>query len=281
MKLITWNIQWCRGADGKVDPLRIVSHARRLADFDVLCLQEVASNFNDLPGSAGENQFALLAEQLSDYTAVPGAALDRLAANGGRQVFGNMIFSRYPVLSVTRMQLPAPFEPQRPSMPRMLLEATLNAPFGAVRVMTTHLEYYSARQRAAQVDAIRRRHAEACDWAENDARPRKSSGPFRQVAQTRSAILTADFNFQPGDPLHGRVQAQEGKASRFVDVWEHLHPGVAHPLTLGLHDRRQWPSPMTCDFIYATEDLLPRLRAVQVDQTTDASDHQPVLAVFE
>lgn len=281
MKLITWNIQWCRGVDGRVEPQRIVSHARRLADFDVLCLQEVTANFDDLPGSAGENQFAMLAELLPDYTAVPGAAVDRLSANGGRQVFGNMIFSRYPVLSVARTQLPAPFDPKRPSMPRMLLEATLRTPRGVVRIMTTHLEYYSARQRAAQVEAILQRHVEACEWAEIETRDGKSAGPFRRIAQTRSAILTADFNFKPDDPLHARVQESGGKASRFVDVWQHLHPAVTHPLTLGLHDRRQWPTPMTCDFIYATEDLLARLRAVQVDSTTDASDHQPVLAVFE
>src|SRR5438445_3585789 len=32
MKLITWNIQWGRGADGRVDLERILAHARRLAD---------------------------------------------------------------------------------------------------------------------------------------------------------------------------------------------------------------------------------------------------------
>ncbi len=63
MKLITWNVQWCRGVDGKVDPARIVKHAKALADFDVLCLQEVANNFPDprLAGSHGENQFAEVA----------------------------------------------------------------------------------------------------------------------------------------------------------------------------------------------------------------------------
>ena len=55
MKLITWNIQWCRGCDGRVDPRRIIEHARALADFDVLCLQEVAHNFPGLDGSSGED----------------------------------------------------------------------------------------------------------------------------------------------------------------------------------------------------------------------------------
>jgi len=47
MKLITWNVQWCRGVDGRVDPARIVRHAKAIADFDVLCLQEIANNYPD------------------------------------------------------------------------------------------------------------------------------------------------------------------------------------------------------------------------------------------
>ena len=53
MKILTWNVQWCLGVDGRVDPRRIVDEARAFADFDVLCLQEVACNFAALKGSAG------------------------------------------------------------------------------------------------------------------------------------------------------------------------------------------------------------------------------------
>ena len=45
MKILSWNVQWCRGIDGRVDPSRIVSEAKRIADFDVLCLQEIADNY--------------------------------------------------------------------------------------------------------------------------------------------------------------------------------------------------------------------------------------------
>ncbi len=73
MKLITWNIQWCCGVDGKVDPARIVTEAKRLADFDVLCLQEIADNFPHprLAGSAGEDQFALLSTLFRATSAFP------------------------------------------------------------------------------------------------------------------------------------------------------------------------------------------------------------------
>ncbi len=77
MQLISWNVQWCRGSDGKVDPGRIARVARGMADFDVLCLQEVARNFPALGGSSGEDQFQLLSEALPGYTLVEGIAVDR------------------------------------------------------------------------------------------------------------------------------------------------------------------------------------------------------------
>jgi len=297
MKLITWNIQWCRGVDGRVDPRRIVEHARALADFDVLCLQEVAANFPALAGSSGENQFALLAELLPDHTAVPGPAVDAPAPGGGRRVFGNMILSRLPVRQVLRIQLPWPADPDNNGMARLLLEASVEAPFGPLRVMTTHLEYYSPLQRAAQVEAVRARHAEAFAHARLDRSRDGSQGPFHTFEQPASAILTGDFNYLPEDSCHARMQAPFGALAQIapdvagargderppalVDAWRHAHPGLPHPHTNGVHDRVQWPAPYTCDFVYVSEDLLPRLREVRVDGDTQASDHQPVLVVLD
>jgi len=111
MKLVTWNIQWCRGCDGRVDPRRIVDDARAFADFDVLCLQEVAANFATLRGSAGEDQFALLASLLPGFTPVVATPVDVAAPDGSRRTFGNMILSRLPVSQVLRVQLPWPADP--------------------------------------------------------------------------------------------------------------------------------------------------------------------------
>jgi len=83
--LITWNIQWGRGCDGSVDLRRIADTARATADFDVLCLQEVARNYPDLPGSTGEDQFALLGGLLPGFAAAEGIAVDVLGAGGRRR----------------------------------------------------------------------------------------------------------------------------------------------------------------------------------------------------
>lgn len=281
MKLITWNIQWCRGCDGHVDPRRIIEHASRMADFDVLCLQEVAANFGELAGSDGENQFEILASLLPDYTAVAGAAVDMASARGrDRRVFGNMLFSRWPVESVLRHQLPRPADPAHPNMPRMLIEAVLDTPLGRLRVMTTHLEYYSAKQRAAQVEAIRALHAQSCERGRHAAPARK--GPFGTRGDPASAILTADFNFKPDDPLWRNIQSSAGMAVPALrDAWTYKYPHKAHPHTIGVHDKKQWPTPYTCDFIFVSEDLLPRVSDVRVDLRSDASDHQPILLVLE
>ena len=113
MKLITWNIQWGRGVDCRVDPARIVAEAKRLADFDVLCLQEVADHFPDprLGANDAADQFALIASLLPGYTAVPGIATDHPADGGGRRRFGNMILSRLPVKQAFRHLLPFPVDP--------------------------------------------------------------------------------------------------------------------------------------------------------------------------
>ena len=284
MKLVTWNIQWCRGCDGRVDPQRIVDHALAFAggDIDVFCLQEVAANFAEpaLKGSRGEDQFAELAARFPSHTAVPGIAVDVAGPEGTRRRFGNMILSRYPVRQALRHQLPWPADPGKRSMPRLLLETLLDAPSGPLRVMTTHLEYYSQIQRAAQVEALRARHEEACGHAHGRGAADAAGDPFDAQAQTVSTILTGDFNFRPEDPLHARLTApfaDPASVPALEDAWTTLHPGEAHPPTLGVHDHDQWPEGFASDFICASADLRPRLRRVAVDLTTAASDHQPVL----
>ena len=281
--LITWNIQWGRGCDGVVNLHRIVDAARGLADFDVLCLQEVASNFPVLDGSAGEDQPALLAQMLPGYTPVFGIATDVLADDGARRLFGNMILSRLPVVQAFRHLLPWPVDPDQTSMQRVLVEVVIETRFGPLRVMTTHLEYYSVAQRTAQVERIRELHAEAALRARRERTCDSSPGPFRAMRRAAPAILTADFNFRPEDPLHDRMSAPYGNdVPALHDAWQVCHPGVPHPPSLGLFDREQWPDGgYCCDFIYVSQDLCPRIIAVGVDQQTDASDHQPAVLTLD
>jgi len=279
MKLVTWNIQWGRGADRRVDLDRVVAHAHRFADFDVLCVQEVSAGHRQLPGCDGSDQFEQLAARLPGYEPVAGVATDVLEPGNGRHRFGNMLFSRLPVRQVFRHLLPWPAEAGVMSMQRVAIEATLDTPFGPLRVTTTHLEYYSARQRAAQIDRLRELHREAVAHARVKRPGTASDGAFEPVPRAAAAVLVGDFNFKPGDPDHARLLApMDPDTPTYCDAWELAHPGRRNAPTVGVHDKVQWPGePFTFDFVCVSADIAGRVRDVRVDETTDASDHQPML----
>jgi endonuclease/exonuclease/phosphatase family metal-dependent hydrolase len=280
VKLLSWNIQWCCGADGRVDPLRIARTVRETApDADVVCLQEVARGFDTLAGSRGEDQFALLAAAFEGWTAMSGVAVDVPDDAGNRRCFGNLLLSRLPVREVWRHLLPWPADAQHHDMQRVAVEAVIDAPtVGGVRVTTTHLAYYSAVQRLAQVNALRGLHAVAQGHRASPATADASNGPFHWRPRPGAAIVCGDFNCEPGSPGHARMVEPFGDGTPpFHDAWQLAHPGRPHDSTVGLYDTVQWPRRFACDYIFVSEDLAPRVKALSVDSVSDASDHQAVI----
>ncbi|KVG67990.1 endonuclease/exonuclease/phosphatase family protein [Burkholderia pseudomultivorans] len=280
MRLIDWNIQWGRDADGVVDLGRTIAAARALADFDVLCLQEVTRGFGALPGGPGADQFAELAALLPGYTIFDAIGADLPPATPGapRRQFGNAIATRLPVGRVLRQLLPWPADASAPSMPRVALDVEVHTVSGALRVVTTHLEFYSARQRLAQVDALRDRHREACAHADRPAPAENATGPFSATDQPRDAIICGDFNSAFGSDAYRRLLEPIDDAPAFVDAWVARHPGRTPPPTAGVYDTAQWSDgPLACDFLFVTETLLPRVARCEIDGDVRASDHQPVV----
>ncbi|HEX5766842.1 MAG TPA: endonuclease/exonuclease/phosphatase family protein [Burkholderiales bacterium] len=265
MRLISWNVQWCRGMDGRVDPKRIAAEARRLADPDVLCLQEVACNFPEMEGSAGEDQVLELTRSLEGYEGFFAPAVD-IPGKKGRRRFGNLVLTRLPAGRVMRHSLPWPASPGVPSMPRAVVEVVVDSGLGPVRVMTTHLEYYSAEHRDAQIGRLGEIHLEACAAHLRVDEP----GSFESHERPSSAVLCGDFNLKPDDPLHRKILD-----AGFADAWQALHPGKPHPHTFKLYDKNE--KPYCCDYVFVTRELAPRLRAIRIDSQTQASDHQPVM----
>ncbi|MEW6341468.1 MAG: endonuclease/exonuclease/phosphatase family protein [Paraburkholderia sp.] len=289
MRLISWNVQWGRNAVGEVDLARTLAQARRLLDFDVLCLQEVTRGFGALPGHPGGDQFAELAAALPGFsvfeaigadlppltTATPAASATQGAS---RRQFGNALATRLPVERVTRHALPWPADPAAPSMQRAVLEVVLQAPDGPLRVLVTHLEFYSLNQRLAQVDALRGLQLEAAGHAAHPAKAENAAGPFVDTSRPVSAVVCGDFNSAFESDAYRRMLAPLPDSPAFIDAWTALHPGETPPPTAGVYDKVQWSSgPLTCDFIFVTEDLRGRLRRCEIDGVTQASDHQPIL----
>ncbi len=277
MNLITWNVQWFCGLDGVVDVARVLDEARAMADFDVLCLQEVAVNYPRLDGNAGFDQVARVRELLPGFEVCFGAGVEELGRGGERQRFGNLVASRLPVARVQHHLLPYPADPGVRSMQRCCTSATVLTPLGPIRFMTTHLEFYSTRQRAAQAQALVDLHAQACAHATGQPLDDETGHPFQNKVHTRSAVVCGDFNLETHNAEYAALQAEPAAgATRLLDAWRLLHGHQAHPPTFRLHDRRYGPVPIACDFVFVSEDLATRVKRIQVNTQTQVSDHQPV-----
>ena len=247
--------------DGRVDPARIAAVARSLADPDVCCLQEVE----------GEAQVEALAAAFPGYGAHPAWPVDVPAPAGGRLRFGNLILSRLPVGRVLRHSLPWPAQAGSPSMPRVALEACVLAPWGWVRITTTHLEYYGAGQRSAQAARLAELDDEARAHAVAKPSDRYRDGPFAHLPRPAEGIVTGDFNMTAGDA------ALDPLRRAHVDAWAVAHPGRAHPPSFFVHDRASGTAPYCCDFVFVARELAPRIESARIDGETQASDHQPVI----
>ena len=277
MRLLTWNLQWGLGMDWRVDLARIVRHARALTDPDVICFQEVSDNMPDLERNDGQNQFAALAALLPEYQAVVGAGVDTFDEAGRRRRFGNMVLSRLALRQVLLHQLPWPGMAGR-NMPRTLIETSIMAPFGPVRIMTTHLEYFSAELRVSAVEAIRAAHAAAC--SREDLAREPGTGPYLRQPGSRSAILTGDLNMRPQDPTRLRLlDPFPDETTPLVDAWTARHGAVPHPHSFCIADQR-YGEPHCADYILFTADLTGRAIDVSYDTHTRLSDHQPVVIEF-
>ena len=281
MNLVTWNTQWCCGLDGAVSPQRIVDGARALADFDVLCLQEIAQGYERMQGAPGD-QPAQIAALLPGYQCFFGAAVDEFQRDGKRQRFGNLIATRLPVARVLHQALPWPADRGVKSMPRMVTVVTVIDPaIGPLRVMTTHLEYYSASQRLAQAEALRALHDEHCAMAAAPPQESDDGSPFQTKVHTPHAVLCGDFNAVASDAAVGAITASPSNATHaFRDAWPLAHGNQPHAPTFRVFDRTYGPEPMACDFVFVSAGLAHRVRRVEVDLQTRASDHQPVALVL-
>ena len=279
MRLITWNVQWFCGMDDNVDMARVVAHARSMADFDVLCLQEVAVNYPQLTGDAGFDQVARLRELLPEYEIIFGAAVTELGRQGQRQQFGNVIATRLPIAQAQSYPLPYPPDASVRTMPRICTTATVLSELGPIRIMTTHLEFYSKAQRMAQAKALVDIHRQACGHVVDPPLDDETGSPFQTKAHTTQAVLCGDFNFEPTEVEYGVIQSEAPVGiSTLKDAWLVAHDGQQAPdPTFRLFDTRYGPVPICCDFVFVSGNLQRQVRSVLVDGNTQLSDHQPVL----
>ena len=278
-KLITWNIESARTADGGADLDRVVSTLTRFSHFDVLCLQEVACGYEARDGSPLGDQFTGLALRLPGYNLACCTALDTLAPDGSRRRLDSMILTRYRILQVLRHSLPWPADPDAMSMPRCALEVTLQTPAGLLRVLSVQLESFSSVARMAQVERLRDLQREAVQQARVLRPGGPEHGVFEALPRAADAVLLGDFGMLPDSPEYTRLLASFADGTPPLrDAWQLAQPGRRHAPTVGLHDDRpDAAAPFAFDFAFVSNGLAERVGRMRVDAAETGSDHQALL----
>ena len=279
MRIISWNIQCGLGVDGKVDIDRIAGVIADMGPADVICLQEVARFNPDLDGGACHDQLQELATCFPGYQTLFGAAIDRHhSATGRRWQFGNAILTNLPIIQTFAHPLPqpAPGEPVK-HMPRQALEVVVQGAGAPVQIVTTHLEFHSKAQRVSQMRRLRDLFDETL--ANQGYHPEVSGDdPYAATPRPARTVLCGDFNAVPdGEDYQTLIQPVDGDGARFHDAWRAVHGSAPHAPTCGLFDHQQWSQGAHCrDYFFVSRAICDAVTAVEVQSTTDASDHQPL-----
>lgn len=281
MKFVSYNIQYGIGLDGRFDLPRIVSS---IHGADIIALQEVTRNFNR---NGHVDMVADLQTLLANHYSVFGAACDLDAGSAieqGRVVnrrfqFGNMIFSRWPILSTRTLLLPRTRTLDKLNLQRGATEAVIATPKGPIRVYSVHLDHVHRDERIAQIRFLKDR-AQLYGF-EGGAISGAHEFDLPQPPSTEDFVLMGDFNMVPESPEYcemvGGVDALYGRqirATHPVDALAGL--GKRHAASYSWIDPKNHAERLFLDYCFLSHGLVERLTDAFVDETAFGSDHLPV-----
>lgn len=277
--IASWNIQNGKGTDEIVSLPRIADVIFNMGDPDVICLQEVSRHLCLFGADKAVDQVAELADVFPGYEVIFGIAIEASSAGSApRWQYGNATLTRLPVLAVFHHPLPQPAHAGVRQMPRQVTETTVAAGFGPLRVMNTHLEFHSRRQRLAQIERLRELHLQAAANV-SDPPDYDAHGSYQALNRPENCVVCGDFNIEVDSQEYTAMLAPlANPTASFQDAWRICHPAHAHDPTCGVHDNVQWPQGPHCrDFFFVAGAVSQSVQHVSVDTGTNASDHQPLV----
>lgn len=284
MKVASYNIQFGRGLDGVID---LVRSCQAIRGADIICLQEVDQGWKR---SGDKDQAQEIAGLLPTYYYVYGSSFDVDAsshsAHGAvinrRRRHGNMILSRWPILSSRCINLPKQHYPERFNMQMTCVEAVIDTGTVVIRVYNYHAGYLDSAERLAQVadftGIFARSPAEQGAWSgkadiDGDDWSNQRNAPLMPI----SAIVCGDFNAAPATGEYQLLLETTG----LQDCWELVDPLNRETSTLRKGTSNDIQVAGKIDHILVTPDLGDRVERVAIDDEADGSDHKPIEAVFD
>jgi endonuclease/exonuclease/phosphatase family metal-dependent hydrolase len=248
LRVVTYNIHYCRGLDGRFAPDRIARILRDL-DPDLVAVQEVDVG---RPRSRGDDQLTYLAHELGLHCLFAPSVVN------GEERYGHGLLSTHPLSLVTQVRLPT--GGSRVIEPRDALHASMTLGGQTVSVITTHLGL-AYPERSAQVARLL-----ADDF-------------LGGIPPGQPALFLGDLNFAPGGRLYRQLVADWSRGSAhplFRDVQAHAPGHTAVKTFPSFLPVRQ------LDHIFVSSQF--KILAVHSPAnllTRRASDHLPLVADLE
>lgn len=288
MLIASYNIQYGTGKDRQIDLRRI---AAEIGDADIIALQEVERFFSTTGMIDQAVEIAALFPK-HFWVYGPGVDLDAsiisddgFVANRRRQ-FGNMILSRWPILSSRNHLLPKFGMVEQLALQRSILEGVIDTPaLGALRVHSVHLGHAAASERRTQIGALNRilRESPGQGGVVTGRAASKhwtADGPL--IDMPRTAVFLGDFNLTPNDaeyelivgpedPKYGRISRLDGLLDGWLVCGEDGKAGT----TCGSNN-----GPVRIDYAFLTPDVADKAQRMWVDSDAQGSDHQPIFVEF-
>lgn len=281
MKLVSYNIQYGLGADGRYDLARIADEIR---DADIIALQEV-DRYWARSGMVDEPQ--VIADALGDRYWVYGANADMDASFRGsegrlvsrRRQFGTMVLSRFPILSSRNFPLPKFATLTQHSIQQGMLETVIAVGEGALRVYSVHLSHLCAETRLPQVEAMldifARAPAEGGAWCGGHPDPAAGWTEGAMPPMPRDMVVMGDMNFTADSAEYARmIGPQAGQYGRLVN-----RDGLADAWVAGGNPEGEGsthPQGGRIDHCFVSASQAGKVRRCWADKTAKGSDHYPL-----
>ncbi len=248
LRVVTYNVHYCKGLDGRFAPDRVARILREL-DPDLIALQEIDCG---RPRSRGDDQLAYFAAELGLHQLFAPSIVN------GSERYGHGLLSTRPLRRVRQARLPTGGVPV--VEPRDALYAALEVGGRELAVVSTHLGL-AFSERAAQIDCL------------------LSKDFLGGIAHDAPALLLGDLNLTPGGKLYRRLVSRWNQVNghaTFRDVQAHAPGHVAVKTFPSFLPMRQ------LDHIFATPHFqIHRVYSPANLLTRRASDHLPLVADLE
>lgn len=277
MKFVSYNIQYGLGLDGRYDLERIVAN---VAGADIISLQEVSRGY---ARNGGVDMVAAIEALLPDFYSVYGAGLDLMLPGAGprdgRFQFGNMVLSRWPILATRTLLLPRSRTLAKLNLQRGATEAVIDAPGGALRVYSVHLDHVSPDERIRQIIHLKERVNAFVQ--EGGSLTGAAEVDHADLPLPDDFILMGDFNMVPESPeycaLVGLKDGFYGRVARFDAPIDALDATAWYrPDGYSWVDSQDRSKRMHLDYCFISCGLQNRLRSARVATDSEGSDHFPV-----